>query len=142
MQRRRQWAIAVALGASLAAAIACSGTIVIDVGTVPVGTWGGDHATLVVGGSASTIQFDCAHGTLDSPIPLDRNGRFDVPGVFVREHGGPIAVGQPEDRHSARFYGSVNGGRLTLLVSVGDLDLQIGPLVLILGGPSRVVRCV
>jgi hypothetical protein len=141
MQRWWRIAMAAAASASLAAALGCSGSILLDVNTVPAGTWGGDHAALVVGASASTVQLDCAHGTLDSPIHVDRNGRFDVSGIFVREHGGPIAVGEPEDRHSARFFGSMAGGRLTLFISIGDLGLQMGPFGLTLGAPSHIVRC-
>jgi len=139
---QRWWVVrAAALAASLAVTLGCSGSILLDVTSVPAGTWGGDHATLVVGASASTVQFDCAHGTLDSPIRLDRNARFDVSGVFVREHGGPIQVGANEDRHTARFFGSFDGGRLTLFISVADLDLQLGPFALVMGGTSHLVRC-
>ncbi len=141
MQRWRPVAKAAAVSVSLAAALGCGGSILLDINTVPAGTWGGDHATLVVGASASTVQLDCAHGTLDSPIHVDRNGGFDLSGFFVREHGGPIAVGEAEDRHAARFFGSIDGGRLTLFISIGDLDLQLGPFGLVLGGTSHVVRC-
>lgn len=139
MQRWWRMATAAAVGVSLAV-LGCSGLILLDINNVPAGTWGGDRATLVVG-PASTIQLDCAHGRLDSPIRVDRNGRFDVAGVFVREHGGPIQAGVPEDRHAARYFGRLADGQLTLFISISDLDLQLGPFLLVLGGTSHLVRC-
>src|SRR5262249_26961162 len=69
---------------------------------VPPGLWGGEHVSMQVTVSDATLQFDCAHGYIGERIRLDAEGRFSVAGVFVREHGGPIGPGAPEDRFAAR----------------------------------------
>ena len=53
------------------------------------GAWGGEHVRLTVHDDGGTIEFDCAHGTLDKPLTLDARGRFEVPGSLVAE-GGPL----------------------------------------------------
>ncbi len=141
---RGQWrrlAIAAVISLAVAGGAACSTKILLQT-TVPTGTWGGQGAQLVVAPSSSTIQFDCAHGTLDSPIQLDRNGRFDVSGFFVQEHGGPVQAGGAEDRHGARFSGSTDGARLTLSITVADLNLDLGPFLVVRGATAHLTRCV
>ena len=70
-------------------------------GLVPQGEWGGDHVGLALDAAHGTLEFDCAHGTMQAPIPVDREGAFNVTGIFVREHGGPIRDGEPADQHPA-----------------------------------------
>jgi hypothetical protein len=74
------------------------------------GTWGGEHVKLIVTDVTATIEFDCAHGTLDRPLALDGSGHFDVGGSFVREHGGPNRVDEDPDQQAspARYAGIVN----------------------------------
>ena len=62
-------------------------------GLVPQGTWGGDHVELVLDAAHGSLEFDCAHGTMQAPIPVAGDGTFTVTGTFVREHGGPIRDG-------------------------------------------------
>jgi len=133
-------AIAAGLAAALAA-VACGGGPAAPGNTVDAGTWGGDHALLTVAPGNATIEFDCAHGSIDSMIPVGPDGRFDVPGVYVREHGGPIRKGEADDRHAGRYSGSTDGQRMSLSITVGDLNLQLGPYALVLGGAARIVKC-
>ena len=56
--------------------------------------WGGTGIQLTVNDATATVEFDCAHGTIDQPLLIDQDGRFDIPGTFVREHGGPIQEGE------------------------------------------------
>lgn len=90
-------------------------------GTLRPGIWGGQHVGLNVTPTRVEIELDCAHGTIDQPIRLDREGRFDALGTFVQE-GGPISV--PVDRMpverknlSARYRGRVEGDRLLLEIT-------------------------
>ncbi len=80
---------------------------------VPPGPWGGVHVRLTVTDEGGKIEFDCAHGTLDSPLALDDEGRFDVPGTLVRE-GGPVRKDAPEERQSVRYAGRTDGQTMDL----------------------------
>jgi hypothetical protein len=110
-------------------------------GLVPQGAWGGDHVALVLDAKVGTIEFDCAHGTIQAPIPVDPDGAFQVTGTFVREHGGPIRDGQPPDQHPARYTGATDGRRMTLSITLSDESQQIGTFELVLGGPPRLLKC-
>src|SRR6266404_4607647 len=48
--------------------------------TVAVGDWGGRHIRLSVTERGATIEYDCANGTIEEPLLLGRDGRFDVRG--------------------------------------------------------------
>src|SRR6476646_10548734 len=54
------------------------------------GVWGGEHIRLEVTDRGATIEYDCAHSTIDEPIFLNSKGNFDVKGKYTPEHGGPI----------------------------------------------------
>jgi hypothetical protein len=110
-------------------------------GLVPQGMWGGDHVELVLDAAHGILEFDCAHGTMQAPIPMDREGAFNVTGIFVREHGGPIRDGESPDQHPAVYSGTTDGKRMTLTVALSDESQQIGPFELVLGGQPRVVKC-
>ena len=107
---------------------------------VVVGEWGGDHAMLSVHDTNASVEFDCAHGSIDEALILDDDGRFDAPGRYVREHGGPAREGEPEDSQPARYTGSVDGRSMTLTVALED-GHAIGPFALALGQPSRLFKC-
>jgi hypothetical protein len=105
---------------------------------VPPGVWGGDHARLTVSSTAATIELDCAHGTVDVPLAMDRNGRFDVGGIFVREHGGPIRVDETLEQEPARYAGTTDGRTMNLTVTSSQL---LATFTLGLGQQGRVVKC-
>lgn len=104
--------------------------------TVPQGNWGGPSVNLTVTPGGGTIEFDCGRGTIDLPMLLDANGRFDVAGTFVRE-GGPEK--ENPDRIPARYAGSTDGRTLILTVSADGF--AIGPLTLALGAQTRLLKC-
>ena len=114
----------------------------IDV-TAPemVGQWGGEHISLSVSLSGSTLEYDCAHGTIEGSIEPDRNGNFVVTGVHVREHGGPIQEDEVPDEHPARYQGWTNGTRMTLSVILTDTGLEIGTYHLRLGQQAQLFKC-
>ena len=103
------------------------------------GAWGGIHAGLLLGAEGGTISYDCAHGTLEAPVRPDRQGRFEVAGLHVREHGGPVRVGEVLDSEPARYLGRVTGDRMVLQVLVGSDTL--GPFTLRRGVPPQLLRC-
>jgi hypothetical protein len=104
------------------------------------GTWGGDHASLLVEPASASIEFDCAHGRLSVPITLER-GQFDVAGVFVAEHGGPIREDDIVAQQPARYRGSVEGHRMTLRVRLDEGQQDLGTYTLTLGMAGRVLKC-
>jgi hypothetical protein len=119
---------------------AVDGCSVVGTASGPVtGSWGGMHASLTLTGADGTITYDCAHGGLRAPLMLDGDGNFDVPGVHVRETGGPVRIDAVPDSLPARYFGQVAGSRMTLRVAVGADTL--GPFDLRLGAPAQLVRC-
>src|ERR1700730_5228077 len=70
------------------------------------GMWGGDHIALTGADTVTLIDFGCAHGDLPIPLMLNARNELDVSGTFVREHGGPIRVGEMPDSHPAAYVGS------------------------------------
>jgi hypothetical protein len=113
-----------------------------------VGAWGGDHVRLDVRhdltpgiSSGGTAEFDCAHGTLMGWIDPDKSGAFDVPGMYVQEHGGPSYLGEQLPTWQVRYRGVVNGSRMTLSVSRTDTTWTIGPFTLDRGRTTGVFKC-
>jgi hypothetical protein len=124
---------------ALLCAAACSGTP-IEPSPVATGIWGGDHVTFTVGNSSNHLEFDCAHG--DIPGILSGNhGELAASGTFVREHGGPIRVGEPLDSHPALYSGTVSGSTMQLSIRLTDSGDVIGSFSLVRGTLGRVVKC-
>lgn len=105
------------------------------------GTWGGEHIALTVTDSGTHVEFDCAHGDVAGRVPVDAQHQLSVAGVFVREHGGPIRVGEVPDSHPARYKGSVMGDAMTLTVRLTDTNETVGTFTLTRGGSARVFKC-
>ena len=106
---------------------------------VPTGSWGGEHVRLTVSDTGGNVEFDCAHGTLDAPLKVDTEGRFDVPGSLVRE-GGPVMPGREGDKQSVRYSGRLDGSSmdLNLLAEAGD---SMGSFRLKLGDRGKLLKC-
>jgi hypothetical protein len=137
--RRRCLAVIAVLAAPWLAG--CRTPTSADAGRVATGAWGGDHIRLDVTTGGATVEYDCAHGTIDAPIVTDDGGRFSVMGSHTFEHGGPIRVGDPPDRHPARYDGRVAGDTLRMTVTVTDAPQIIGDFTAVFGAASRLVKC-
>jgi hypothetical protein len=112
-----------------------------DRGRVEPGDWAGRGARLAVDKDSARLELDCAHGSL-AAMTLGEDGRFDVAGGFVREHGGPTRKDEAEDELSARYRGSVRGHTMTLEVVIeGEGGQTVGPFELTLGGTARLMKC-
>jgi hypothetical protein len=131
---------AIAISIVCAGLTSCAGPAAPD-GPVATGSWGGVGIRLDVTGTGATVEYDCAHGTLDQPLVADRDGRFSVSGTHVREHGGPIRVDEPPDRHPAQYAGQVSGASMRLTVTLLDASQVVGTFDVIFGGSARVVKC-
>ena len=103
------------------------------------GSWGATHAALTITDSGGAIEYDCAHGGFRSAVHADQAGNFDVLGVHVPGHGGPVREGEIPDSVPARYVGHVNGSRMTLRVFVRTDTL--GPFELVRGAQAQLFRC-
>ncbi len=109
---------------------------------VAEGRWGGVGIALDVAASGARIEFDCAHGTIDAPLALDSEGRFDAPGTFVRERPGPVRMDEPEEKGiPVRYVGRFDGETLELRVVLPDAPRPPGPLTARLGQTPRLRKC-
>jgi len=120
--------------------VACSASAAAGGANVPSGTWAGEHIVMAVTGAGATVEFDCAHGTIDAPLTIDGSGRFDAAGSFTRESGGPTRENQPRAA-AARYSGSLNDSTLTLTLVLTESKETIGTFTLTLGAHARLIKC-
>ena len=106
-----------------------------------IGVWGGEHIGMVVSDSSATIEYDCAHGTIDEPFVTDDNGEFELFGIHVIEHGGPLHEGEVLPQHPASYKGQIEGKVMTLTVTLTDTGQEIGTFTLTLGAVPNVYKC-
>ena len=104
------------------------------------GSWGGDHAGAVMTDRGAKFDFDCAEGSIDGPITLDREGRFDLAGTYAREGPGPARPGREQGR-PARYRGRVERDTMTLSVELSGSDVVIGTFTLVRDRLPRVRKC-
>ena len=107
--------------------------------TVVTGAWGGEHVSLDVSDKDAKLEFDCAHGEINKPIKPDAHGRFNVPGTFTTEHGGPVMRDEKPDSAPAHYSGQVKGDMMTLTVTRGKEKL--GTYTLKRGEAPRLMKC-
>jgi hypothetical protein len=112
-----------------------------DTREVARGTWGGDHVRLEVGEKGAELDFDCAHGSIDNPILLNDQGRFEIKGVLVREQHGPVRVGHEPKNESAVYSGRLQGATMTLWVTLSGSQETLGTYSLVHGEQARVRKC-
>lgn len=104
---------------------------------VPEGTWGGEEAGLLVRADGVHAHVGCTLGDLPGPIPLDREGRFDVAARWNVD-------AFPVDRgifHPARLSGRTDGRTLTFSVVLTDTGRALGPATVTLGREPRMANC-
>ena len=126
---------------ALASLLGCAGSPTGPIGPVLPGVWGGDHVTLTIADGGSQLEFDCAHGSIPGPLITDSRRQFEVPGIFVRERGGPIREGDPLDAYPATYAGAVTARSMQLTVRLTQTGDLIGTFTLTRGVPGRVLKC-
>jgi hypothetical protein len=102
--------------------------------------WGGPHVRLTMKTGGAELEFDCAHGEITTPIEPDAEGRFDVPGTFVRE-GGPTRTDRSRSGRPARYSGRIERDTMTLNVKLVDTDQSIETFTLTRGSEGRLWKC-
>jgi hypothetical protein len=137
-----------AIAAAVAGIVACAGSgdtgLPAD-GLLPLGTWGGDSAGMIVGDTATHLHVGCTYGDVSGRIVIGADGRFDVQGSYLLR-AYPVAVGPTVP---ARFVGRVAGRTAVVTVTVNDtIDRRVvvrGPVTVRLGdapvmGPCPICR--
>jgi hypothetical protein len=109
--------------------------------TVGPGAWGGDHVSMTIAASSIHLEFDCAHGDIPGAFSLNGAGQYSLDGTYVREHGGPVGIGDVPDTHPATYAGTVSGNGMTLTVRLNDTQDVLSTLTLTRGAAGRVVKC-
>jgi hypothetical protein len=107
---------------------------------IKTGQWGATGIAMIVTATGATIEFDCARARIDQPVTVDANGQFNVTGIFVQEHGGPVYVGDDQGR-PARFTGSTDGSVLNLTITYTDDNTKVGSWSVKYGTQGRIVKC-
>lgn len=88
----------------------------------------------------SSLEFDCASGTINEPIMLDSNGHFEVSGFYMREGPGPVRQdGNSQSR--AIYSGVVKDDTMTLSIRLDGSSDEILKLTLTLGKQGRIWKC-
>lgn len=106
-----------------------------------LGAWAGNHVSLELNANGGTADFDCAHGEFDQPIVPDAEGRFDVPGRYAEEHGGPARPGEGSAGFGVRYAGRVKDGTMQLSIRRGDTKALVGRFMLTRGAKPTLVKC-
>ena len=109
--------------------------------TLLPGVWGGDHIRFEVAESGATVEYDCAHETVEGKIAVDARGRFDVYGTHYEEHGGPTRPGDDARGYRVRLRGVVGGSLMRLTVTRADDNRRIGVYALTRDKEANVFKC-
>jgi hypothetical protein len=107
--------------------------------TTLAGQWGGKGISLMLEGGLGHLEYDCASGTIDQPIP-SADGPFTVEGTHRTGQGGPVRVGQIFRSQRATYTGTHLKDELTLNVKLEDGE-TLGPFTLTRGAPGQLNRC-
>jgi hypothetical protein len=106
--------------------------------SVPEGKWGGVGLLVEFGASGARVELDAAHGSMEGPLALDAEGRFEANGTLVRERPGPTRIGDENaEGEPARYRGTIADDTLTLDLTLTKSGKAIGPLQAKRGAPAR-----
>jgi hypothetical protein len=103
--------------------------------------WGGPHVRLVITANGAEVEFDCAHGEIKAPVKGDAQGRFDLPGTFVRERGGPVRSDETESAEPVRYSGKIEGDKMFLTLTLTDSNQKLDNFTLTRGSDGRLWKC-
>ena len=131
----RAWPILIAAAAGLSA---CASLALTP--TNASGQWGGPHIGLVLEGGLGTIEYDCASGTVDTPVIPAADGSFAATGTHRPGQGGPVRVGQIFTSVRANYAGKIEKDHMTLGVVLED-GTTMGPFSLDRGAQGQLTRC-
>lgn len=108
---------------------------------LPVGTWGGTDAGVIVTDTLVHLHIGCTYGNVAGTIPVDAQGRFDVAETHnITAHPVDAGVFLP-----ARLVGRVAFPSLTFTVTVNDTvahrTVVLGPIRVVFGTEPQMGPC-
>ena len=106
------------------------------------GIWGGEGLVMVIGPEGTTLEYDCATGTIDEPIIPDAEGMFEVSGT----HNAPsVPLGMPDappaNIQTAHISGTIEGQTMVVTVTFDVSETVLGPYRLTFGDPGTLFKC-
>lgn len=102
------------------------------------GQWGGPGIDLLIEGGITTVQFDCAGGSIDTNMAAA--GPFSAVGTYRAGQIGPVRVGQIFTSQKATYAGTVTDDAMTMSVRLEDGSM-VGPFTLSRGTPGQITPC-
>ncbi len=141
--RGTRCALVLALIAAGATIAACSSSAALPPfdGNIPLGTWGGDSAGVIVSDSAMHVHVACTYGDVSGRVPVGVDGSFSATGSYLLR-AYPVTVGPTMP---AVFAGRLNGATLTMTVTVQDTvqhqTVVRGPVVVKYGATPNLGPC-
>jgi len=108
---------------------------------VTPGVWGGEHVHLDVNSKSATIEFDCAHGTIEGPFTVAANGEFSWKGTFARERGGPVTSNDENSGAPALYSGLINQQTMKLTLRLENEKDPLDTFVLTRGKDGHIRKC-
>jgi hypothetical protein len=100
--------------------------------------WGSEQAIVTVTAKGATIEFECADGTIDEPLTINKDGTFDLSGTFTPRSHGPTRDDGPAQVKS-RYAGRSDGNSLEFTIKLSDTTL--GPFTVKRGEHPALKRC-
>ena len=143
MPSRHKLTQRLAVAIAIASSLTCADNAILPPpgDELALGSWGGLNAGAIVQDSATHIHIGCTLGDVPGRIPLDDENRFDVAGSYLLR-AFPVAVGPTMP---AQFTGTVDGARLTFVVTVNDTVEKtirvLGPVTVRYGVPAELGPC-
>lgn len=127
---------------ALSVLLSCTSSSAADRDRLAAGVWGGPHIRLdVAEDGTAAVELDCAHGSTAEPIAPDGQGAFRAAGTFVRERHGPVREGQESAGRPAVYTGRIDGGQMTLTITLAESGEELGSFELIRGKTPRLTKC-
>ncbi len=105
------------------------------------GLWGGQHISLEITESGGTLEFDCAHGTIEGKILPGKGGKVLLKGTYVQERPGPLRQGDEGKGEPIELSGTLKGNKLTLTIRRPGSKQSIGTFTLVRGKEPFIVKC-
>ena len=102
------------------------------------GQWGGPGIEMLIEGGITTVQFDCAGGSIDTNMAA--TGPFFAVGTYRAGQLGPVRVGQIFTSQKATYAGTVTEETMTLSIRLEDGSM-LGPYTLTRGTPGQLTPC-
>jgi len=102
--------------------------------------WGGEHVRMKLTSAGADLDFDCAAGTIDQPLVLPKEGKFQARGTYTQERGGPVRK-DGNQAVAATYVGAIKGDSMHLEIVLVKNNVTVGTYDLVRGSFGHVVKC-